>query len=248
MRSAILLLLFRGLLVSSLAGAQSAQPPPKPSVIATHAMNAPSRARVERFSRPTPYSSETVDRKKYRSAIVQDASRAAGFAGFYSAPFFPSITAGANALLSGDFNNDGKPDLVSVNPSDVATTNNVAVLLNDGTRRSTIRSSARSAWRSENSQPMGSFYAVDLNGDGYTDLVIPGYEDSLTGIFQVAVLLNHKDGTFPTITYLPLQNLSPPYTTFPTGTVALGKTTASGGIDLVSVQSFTTAGAQQPSW
>jgi hypothetical protein len=235
MRSAILLLLFRGLLVSSMAVAQSAQPAPRPSASTTPVTSSRPRIGTERSAGLTPYSADKVDRKKYRSAIAQDASSSPSFAGFYSAPFYPSISnpSGGTALLTGDFNDDGKPDLVNI------ALDSVAVLLNDGTGKfgNPIISHVSLTPAGDANSPVA--YAADLNGDGYTDLVVAG--DT-----QVAVLLNHKDGTFPSVTYLPLQGPAFEVYPLPTGTVALGKTTANGGIDLVSVQSFTaeTPGAQ----
>jgi hypothetical protein len=239
MRSAILLLLFPGLLLSTLAGAQLAQRAPQPRAMATPPLSSLSpRSAIGREHSPglTPYSRKKVDRKKYRSAIAQDASSSPSFPGFYSAPFYPSIsnTSGGTALLTGDFNNDGKPDLMNV------AFDGVAVLLNDGTGKfgnPIISQFSLNLGGISTNSPVA--YAVDLNGDGYTDLVIAGGS-------QVAVLLNHKDGTFPTVTYLQLQNTGVETLPLPTGTVVAGKTTANGGIDLVSVQSFTpeTPGAQ----
>jgi|SRR5271170_2002196 len=112
MRSAILPLLFLGLSIRSVAGAQSAQSPAPSSAIATHAMNARSRAGAEHSANLTPYPNEKLASEKYRSAITQDASPTPGFAGFYAAPFYQTIfdpyQSGAIALLSGDFNHDGK--------------------------------------------------------------------------------------------------------------------------------------------
>jgi hypothetical protein len=79
MRSAILLLLVRGLLVSSLAVAQSAQPPARSSAIATPVISSRSRIGTERSAGLTPYSSEKVDRKNYRSSIAQGASPSPSF-------------------------------------------------------------------------------------------------------------------------------------------------------------------------
>lgn len=218
MRSAILPLLFLGLSVSSLA---VAQPAAQPGAITTPAMSLRSQAGTQRSVNLAPSSNEKLASQKYLSAIAQDASQTADFAGFYAAPFYQTIfdpyESGAIALLNGDFNHDGKPDLVSV-----TFLGGIAVLLNDGNGGfgnpivSQISPMAGSA-------PGGQMYydscayAVDLNGDGYTDLVVP------TSSFEVAVLINHKDGTFPTTTYVPLQNLNfSSTTTAGNGTVALG--------------------------
>jgi hypothetical protein len=135
-------------------------------------------------------------------------------------------------LLTGDFNHDGKPDLANV------AFDSVAVLLNDGTGKfgNPIIGHVDLNLGGATSFPVA--YAVDLNGDGYSDIVITNLSEAppYLGPSVVAVLLNNKDGTFPTVTYLPLESLGAGTNPGPTGTVALGKTTANGGIDLVSVQ------------
>jgi hypothetical protein len=244
MRSAILSLLFLGLSVSSLSGAQSAQPRAQPSTIANPAMSLGSQVGTERFAKLTAHSNQKLASEKYRSSIAQDASPAPSFAGFYAAPFYQTIfdpyESGAIALLNGDFNHDGKPDLVSV-----TFLGGIAVLLNDG------NGGFGAPMVSQISPPTGSApgaqayydscaYAVDLNGDGYTDLVVP------TSSFEVAVLINHNDGTFPTTTYIPLQNLSSDPSIPGGGTVVSGKITANGRVDLVSVQAFSPPGVDSP--
>jgi len=219
-------LLFLAVSFSSLAGAQAIQPITPPAAPELPGIASHSRTLATRVASSPTTARATTGQSGYPSAIVPDASPASSFAGFYSAPFYPSISSSSagNALLTGDFNHDGKPDLLSLN------FDGVAVLLNDGTGGFSSPISLI---------PSGFFtdspvaYAVDLNGDGYTDLVIAGYTVvAPTGAFQVAVLLNHKDGTFPTITYLPLQSPGFPVHPGPTGTVAQGKTTTNGGIDL----------------
>ncbi|MBB6146569.1 hypothetical protein HNQ77_004548 [Silvibacterium bohemicum] len=171
------------------------------------------------------------------------ASPTPAFAGFYAAPFYQTIfdpyEAGPVALLNGDFNHDGKPDLVSV-----TFLGGIAVLLNNGAGGfgDPIVSQISPATGGDPGAGIDAYnsaYAVDLNGDGYTDLVVP------TSSFEVAVLLNHQDGTFPTTTYITLQNLNSSPAATRNGSVAQGKTTASGGVDLVSVQSFISTNTSQ---
>ena len=122
-------LLFLAVSLSSLAGAQTIQPITPPTAPELPGIASHSRTLATRVASSPTTARATAGQSGYPSAIAQDASPAAGFAGFYSAPFYPSIssTSGGFALLSGDFNHDGKPDLVSL------TFGGVAVLLNDGT-------------------------------------------------------------------------------------------------------------------
>jgi FG-GAP-like repeat len=235
-------LLCLAILFPTLAVAQTILPVAPPKTVENPSVIARSRVMAAHSSTSSPSSRAKTTPNGNSSATAHDASPTSGFAGFYAAPFYQTIfdpnEAGAIALINGDFNHDGKPDLVSVTFA-----GGIAVLLNDGTggfgspiisQISPIPGNAPDA-----TIDYRSAYAVDLNGDGYTDILVT------TTSFQIAVLLNHKDGTFPATMWLPLQNPNPSSTTAANGTVAQGKTTANGGVDLVSVQSFNPAGASQ---
>ena len=93
-----------------------------------------------------------------------------------------------NGVAVGDFNNDGAPDLVTVN---TAPTSSVSVLLGNGD----------GTFRPAQNYPVGNNpYAVavaDLNGDHNLDLVVTNHDSN-----TVSVLLGNGDGTFrPAVSY-----------------------------------------------
>ncbi len=94
-----------------------------------------------------------------------------------------SLTVGANpsALAVGDFNNDGKPDLIVTNSGD----STVGVLLGngDGTFQPQITATLPG--------PATALAVGDLNGDGKLDVVV-----ALSQKNEVATLLGNGDGSF----------------------------------------------------
>jgi hypothetical protein len=128
------------------------------------------------------------------------------FAGFYaaqtiagvapvSAPvagFFQTYYPARVAFLTADFNNDGHPDLATVDSS-----GGVAVSLNDGSGHFGTPVMTAPSLASLNALGV---VATDLNGDGFPDLVV------LTRDSQVVVLTNQKSGAFTQTTTLALPN------------------------------------------
>lgn len=90
------------------------------------------------------------------------------------------------AVVAGDLNNDGHPDLVVINAGDV----DLSVLLGngDGTFQKARSLAAGPA-------PM-SLALADLNHDGRLDLLVGNYNAEVPGRTGVAVELGNGDGTF----------------------------------------------------
>ena len=95
---------------------------------------------------------------------------------------------GGSAAATGDFNQDGNPDIA------VLTSSGVNVFLGNGTGAFTLHASYTFP------VPPGglpSITAVDINGDGKLDLVIPTV-DPTSSTWSLTTLLGNGDGTFQT--------------------------------------------------
>jgi hypothetical protein len=132
-----------------------------------------------------------------------------------------TFAAGPGGLAVGDFNGDGKPDLVVTNFND----NTVSVLLNTTPTGATIPSFAPQQTFATGIHP-DSVAVGDFNLDGKPDLVIANYYDSGT----VSVLLNTTPTGATTPSFAPQQ-------TFATGRypgpVAVGDFNGDGKLDVV---------------
>jgi len=117
-----------------------------------------------------------------------------------------------SSVAVGDFNGDGKPDLVTANDRD----NNLSVLLGQG--KGTFRLVARyPVGKNPNSVAVG-----DFNGDGKLDLVTANYLGN-----SVSILLGNGDGTFQAAVNYAGGN----------GPVAVGDFNGDGKLDLVTTNS-----------
>jgi hypothetical protein len=98
----------------------------------------------------------------------------------------------------GDFNADGKPDIAVSNSS----SNSVSVLLNTTATGATTPSFSAQRTFATGNQPL-SVTAVDINGDGKLDLVVPNGQDN-----TVSVLLNATPNRASAPTFLAQQTFA----------------------------------------
>jgi hypothetical protein len=147
------------------------------------------------------------------------------FAGFLDAPFYPArleascitdpYNCGVSVAVTADFNKDGKPD--------------VAVLQYDGTLNILLNIgsgafAAPVAYSNPNvsSTELEQAFAVDINNDGYTDIV--AFD---AGQNAILVYLN-KDGIFSTPTAISMAGAS-------VSSIALGDVNGDGKLDVVTI-------------
>jgi hypothetical protein len=145
----------------------------------------------------------------------------------------PLVTEAPLAIAPGDFNGDGKPDLV------VGDTQLTVFYGNgDGTLQAPYQATQAPITPVGPSGLYGDalFVAADLNHDGVTDIAY--LTTNLEDVYSVAlqVILGHSDGKFTTGPSLPLISSL----LYPTAMVAAGTTDGSNNIDLAIVTDKTT--------
>ncbi len=135
---------------------------------------------------------------------------------FTPKPLIPQTGTGSNlnALVTGDFNSDGKTDLAVTNSSE----NTVTILLGSGDGTFTASNAASAT----GTDPI-DVQAADFNGDGKLDLVVVNFTEST---LRETVLLGNGDGTFT----LPAISTG----TYAYDAVAVGDFNGDGNPDLVS--------------
>lgn len=99
-----------------------------------------------------------------------------------------------SAGVTGDFNNDGNPDVVLLSSN--GNLSDLSILLGDGTGRFSLAQAYTLP------SPGYAIATADLNGDGKLDIVAVTI-DSTTGDWSLNILLGNGDGTFGVPTILP---------------------------------------------
>jgi type II secretory pathway component GspD/PulD (secretin) len=149
----------------------------------------------------TPTSTSTTPASFAFTISVTDSSTPAPLTAqkeFTLTPITSAVTErGPVAMVTNDFNSDGKPDLAIVNE----TTNNVTILLGNGDGTFT---EATGSPISVGNKPV-ALASSDLNGDAKPDLAIANQADN-----TVSVLLNNGDATFAAAPNSPLATSSSP--------------------------------------
>lgn len=144
-------------------------------------------------------------------AVVTEADSL--FFQLYNAPNDIAVTDDNEALVSGDFDNDGDIDLATP----------ASILLNDGT-------GAFFPAVATGSTAQGRMAVGDLDGDGDLDIAIAG-----NGTGDVDLLINNGNGTFQTP-----RTAADLGTFFATSSVTIGDFDGDGDLDLAAVVGFST--------
>jgi hypothetical protein len=195
-------LIFVALISSALtAFAQSGNESQVPEFARSRTGSNMQRQTIWQSQRQSP-GSQQLQESDISSAVTANAAGSRpNFAGFYAAPLYNAGVVNTSVIVEGDFNNDGKPDVAMIGSEGI-----VGVLLNDGTggfKAPIISRPNNFGSYGFNIEQIDEAIAVDLNGDGYFDLVwTPSSNTNIAGFPFLVVLLNQKDGTFSQPTLL----------------------------------------------
>lgn len=120
--------------------------------------------------------------------------------GVFQSPKLYPVPTGSSSLLAGDFNGDGKQDLIitSVNTTTLNTLPAVSILYGNGD--GTLKAPA-----TQSTPSFSGFTIGDFNGDGVTDLALLLIPATNTSLYtSVQVLLGSTSGTFAPGASLPI--------------------------------------------
>jgi hypothetical protein len=142
--------------------------------------------------------------------------------GVFASPKPYAAPSGAYGLTAGDFNGDGKQDLMATSPS-MSTGFSVLYGNGDGTLNEPS---------TQSTAPFYSFTVGDFNGDGATDLAFLLVPQPGSLFTSVQILLGSNSGTFTQGAAIPIP-ATPVSSTFPPSMMAAVTLTNDGKLDLV---------------
>jgi hypothetical protein len=148
--------------------------------------------------------------------------------GVFTSPKLYALPSSAFGLVAGDFNGDGKQDLMTTiqsgNPGEFAYSGFSILYGNgDGTLQ---------AANTQSIAPFYNFTAGDLNGDGVTDFAFLLVANPNSRFTSVQILLGSSSGVFSQGAALPLV-VAPTQSSSPFATMAAVPLTSDGNLDLV---------------
>jgi hypothetical protein len=179
-------------------------------------------------------SGKTTVRPESAQTASSVVATAPNFGGFLTAPYYPAhlqascvadpFNCGVSVSLGADFDKDGKPD-IAVLQSD----GTLNVLLNNGSGG--LASPVSYLNPNYSSSFIAQGFAVDINSDGYTDIVELDSNNN-----ALITYLNQKDGTFGTA-----QTTALSQTYGYVSSMAIGDVNGDGSLDVVTISANQTA-------
>jgi hypothetical protein len=148
--------------------------------------------------------------------------------GVFTSPKLYALPSSTFGLVAGDFNGDGKQDLVTTVQSgnqDESTYSGFSILYGNG-------DGTLQAANTQSTAPFYNFTTGDFNGDGVTDLAFLLVASPNSLFTSVQILLGSPSGVFNQGAALPLV-AAPSQLSLPFGTMAAVPLTSDGNLDLV---------------
>jgi len=145
--------------------------------------------------------------------------------GVFASPKLYPAPSSANGLVAGDFNGDGKQDLLTITYSTLPVLTGVSVL--DGNGDGTLNPG-----KAQSTAAFSNFNVGDFNGDGVTDLALLPLSSPNSLYTSVQILLGSSSGTFTQGASLPLVATAGSAAGY-SGPLTVAALTSDGNLDLV---------------